>query len=194
MNDILSLLKNDERQRLIIRKLEKDQTLFHEGDLCEQIGILMKGQIAIISYLPDGRQIIYNRLREKEIFGNNLLFSSDPFYKGNIIAEEETQVALLSKDDLICILSRNKEFLEEYLKIQSDLGKKLNSRIRLLSLAGAEERFLLYMHEHRDLLTYASISDLAKDLYLSREALSRLLSRFEKEKRIIRERKTIRLL
>ena len=148
----------------------------------------------IVSYLPDGKQIIYNSLKEGDIFGNNLVFSSDPFYKGNIIAVQDSTVVLLKRDDLLNILEGNKEFMVEYLRIQSNFSKELNSRIRLLSLENAEDRFLYYMHIHKNKITYRSVSDLAGQLYLERETLSRLLSRFVKEKRIIRYDKTITLI
>ena len=82
----------------------------------------------------------------------------------------------------------------EYMKILSDQGKQLNTRIRLLSMSSAEERFFYYMHEHKRRITVSSISDLARDLFLTRETLSRLLSRLSEQKRILRDGKDIRLL
>ena len=82
----------------------------------------------------------------------------------------------------------------EYLKILSDQGKQLNAKIRLLSLASAQDRFIYYMYDHKKQITYTSLNDLAKDLYLSRETLSRLFSRMSSEKRIKKQGKTLRLL
>lgn len=192
--NIIDKLNSSERKLLRERKLSKGETLFYEDEKCECIGIIISGNVQILSYLPDGKQIIYNSLKEGEIFGNNLVFSSEPFYKGNIIATQETAVALLEKDDLLKILEGNKDFMVEYLKIQSNFSKELNNRIRLLSLESAEERFLYYLHTHKNRITYHSVSDLARQLYLERETLSRLISRFIKEKRIIRYDKTITLL
>ncbi|MBO4918708.1 MAG: Crp/Fnr family transcriptional regulator [Erysipelotrichaceae bacterium] len=191
---IIEKLNSDEKKLLRERKLSKGETLFYEDERCDCIGIIVSGSVQIVSYLPDGKQIIYNTLKEGEIFGNNLVFSSDPFYKGNIIAAQDTTVALLKRDDLLNILEGNKEFMVEYLRIQSNFSKELNSRIRLLSLENAEDRFLYYMHIHKNKITYRSVSDLAGQLYLERETLSRLLSRFVKEKRIIRYDKTITLI
>ena len=114
--NITDLLTENEKQYLLLRKLQKDETLFHEGDRCRQIGIILQGTIAIVSYLPDGEEIIYNRLSEDGIFGNNLLFSSDPCYKGNVIAQSnDTLIALILKEDLIRLLKDNEAFLSEYL-------------------------------------------------------------------------------
>ncbi len=192
--NIIEKLNSSERKLLRERKLSKGETLFYEDERCECIGIIVSGSVQIVSYLPDGKQIIYNSLKEGEIFGNNLIFSSEPFYKGNIIAVEETTVGLLERDDLLKILEGNKDFMVEYLKIQSNFSKELNNRIKLLSLESAEERFLYYMHTHKNRIAYRSVSDLARQLYLERETLSRLLSRFLKEKRIIRDDKTITLI
>ncbi|MBO7677987.1 MAG: Crp/Fnr family transcriptional regulator, partial [Erysipelotrichaceae bacterium] len=125
------------------------------------------------------------------IFGNNLIFSSEPYYKGDVIAEGKTLIGLIGKDDLIAILQNNSDFLKEYLKIQSDSSKALNNRIRLLSIQSAQDRFLFYMHEHKNRITYDSIEHLARKMYLSREALTRLLSRLQKNNSIIRENKVI---
>jgi CRP/FNR family transcriptional regulator len=194
MTNIIELLSSKEKNRLNIRKLTKGETLFHEDDLCEEIGILIRGKLLIASYLEDGREMIYNTIEEGMIFGNNLLFSSSPYYKGDITAETESELCLIRKADLLEILKNNEAFLLAYLKIQSDLGKALNQRIRLLSIASARERFLFYLHEQHGLLQYESITRLSKDLYLSREVLSRLISVLTKEKIIIKDNKTIRLL
>ena len=194
MNEILDLLKNVEQDLYSTVSLHKEETLFREGDLCEEIGIITQGEIAIISYLEDGSEIIYNRLGRGGIFGNNLVFSTEPYYKGNIIAQTDTSITLIKKQDLLHLLETNKEFMLEYMKILSDQGKQLNTRIRLLSMSSAEEKLFYYMHEHKRRITVSSISDLARDLFLTRETLSRLLSRLSEEKRILRDGKDIRLL
>ena len=188
---IIDLLSKEEKKHLIYRNLEKGAVLFHESDQCRYIGIICKGEVSIISYLDDGKEIIYNTIQQDGIFGNNLIFSSEPYYKGDIIADSDSIIVLISKNDLIDILQNNKEFFKEYLKIQSDSSKALNNRIRLLSIASAEERFRFYMHENRNRVAYDSIEHLARKMYLTRETLARLLSRLEKNSSIIRENKVI---
>ena len=191
--DILSLLNTDDRY-CQMKKLRKGETLFYENDLCHHIGIIKDGRLIITSFLENGRQIIYNRLHKGEMFGNNLVFSGDPRYKGDVIAEEDSEVYLIEKEDLLHLLQENEALLKEYLKIQADAGKDLHGKIRLLSFEAAEDRFNYWMHEHGGQIEITSISSLAEDLHLSRETLSRLLSRLEKENRIIRDGKTIGLL
>ncbi|MBO7677598.1 MAG: Crp/Fnr family transcriptional regulator [Erysipelotrichaceae bacterium] len=189
--NITELLTEKEKACLIYKDLKKDEVLFHEDDICEYVGIIMKGRVFIISYLSDGKEIIYNTLDKDQLFGNNLIFSSVPYYKGDIIAQSDSQIALIGKEDLLKILQNNKNFLKEYLKIQSDSSKILNDRIRLLSISSAEERFLYFMHENRNRVSYDSIEQLARQMYLARETLTRLLRRLESNNSIIRENKVI---
>ena len=60
-------------------ELKKNETLFRENEECKTIGIVINGEIKIVSYSFEGREIIYSINKENTIFGNNLIFSSLPF-------------------------------------------------------------------------------------------------------------------
>ena len=192
--NIIVLLNEKEKERLIFKELRKGETLFYENDCCGEIGIVKYGKLLITSYPENGNPIIYNRLKEDDMFGNNLLFSSQPFYKGDVIAESDSGIILIKKDVLIGFLEENTDFLLAYLQIQADSGKRLHSRIRLLSIDSAQERFITYLRENGNKITYSSVSDLADDLFIRRETLSRLLSKLIKNKVVIKDGKTVRLL
>lgn len=192
--NIIETLNIEERKQITIKNLEKDAILYRENDKCETVGIVIKGKVSIVTYLYNGNEVIYNVLGENEIFGNNLIFSSEPYYRGSIIADEDSKIALINKDVLIKLLKTNDNFMFEYLRQQSNFGKTLNNRIKLLSIDSAEERFYFYIHQYKNKISYTSVSNLAKLLYMKRETLSRLLSKLEKQKKIKRTKNTIKVL
>lgn len=192
--NILQTLNNSQLNRITYLKCEKDKVLFRENDICDAIGIVLKGQISIVTYFDNGKEVIFNTINQNEIFGNNLIFSSEPFFKGNIITNVDSEIALIKKNDLIYLLSKNNDFMVEYLKIQSNFAKQLNNKIKLLSIESAEERFYFYMYENQNRIEFSTVTDLAKKLYLSREALSRLLSKLVSEKKIKRNLNTIEII
>lgn len=192
--NVLNLLTKQQLEKVTIKSLEKGVTLFRENDECNCIGIVLEGEVSIVSYLNNGNEIIYNTVFPNGIFGNNLVFSSNPFYKGNIITSVDSRIALIYKDDLINLLKTNELFMIEYLKIQSNFSIELNNKIKMLSIDSAEERLYFYMHEHNKIVSYTSITELAKQLFLKRETLSRLLSKLVKEKKIIKKNNTISLI
>ena len=191
--NIFKLLKAEEKAECTKLSLEKEQILFHENDLCDVVGIVLSGQINIVSYTLSGQEIVYNQIKENGMFGNNLLFSSNPYYKGNVISAEKTTVVLIGKKTLLSILKNNRDFLIQYLQFNSDFSKSLNHQIKLLSFSNAEDRFLYYLQENGR-IKMLSVTELAKTLFLSREALSRLITRLVKEGKINRSGNIIELL
>ena len=181
MKTIFDLLNEKEKTLTRTFTLQKDEILFHEGDECFSIGIVKKGVISISSYSYQGVEMNYNTILEGGIFGNNLLFSSDPFYKGNVISKTLSEVVLIDKVALLNILQNNPLFLKEYLSIQSNFSKALNNKIKILSFNKARDRFLYYLSSHNNDVKYRSITSLAVELNLSREVLSRLISSLKKE-------------
>ena len=180
-NNILSLLTKEERTLLQVKTVNKGEVLFREGELCLEVSIVVSGQVKISSMHYSGSEVIFNVLENGEMFGNNLVFSDNPTYKGDVIALKDSTIVTINRTNLEEILQGNKEFLISYLNIQSNFGKKLNSTIKMLSFSSAEERFLFYLKENADEIKFESVTDLADILHLKRETLSRLLTKLEKE-------------
>lgn len=180
-NNILSLLSKEEQQLLEVKSVDRGTYLFREGELCSKVSIVVSGGVKIASIHYSGSEVVFNILDSREIFGNNLIFSDQPIYKGDVIAIKDSTIVLISKENLTKIMQSNKEFLIAYLNVQSNFGKKLNSTIKMLSMPSAEDRFMFYLHENKDEISYHTVADLADILNLKRETLSRLLTKLEKE-------------
>ena len=193
MNKLVNFItKNSgiECEEIVARK---NQTLFFEGDECKKVGLIISGKISIASYFSDGQEVIYNILGKGEMFGNNLIFSSEPFYRGDVVALEESTICYIRKENLFEALSSNPEFLELYLKQQSDFSKQLNFKIKLLTINNAKDRLTYYLTFNNKEIKYNSVTKLAKELYLKRETLSRTMYKMADEGLIEIDHKTIRL-
>ena len=189
-----NLLNPKEKEKLTIVDIKKDQLLFHENEVCVSVALVISGQIVIRSIDLNGKEIIYNIINEGGIFANNLLFSNDKRYKGDVLATQKSKVALLSEDNLIEILMNNEIFLRTYLSVQAENIKQINFMVKLLSLDSARERFIYYLEYHHRHIKIESITRLSKELSLTRETLSRLISSLIKEKIIIKEKQLVKLI
>lgn len=189
-----NLLSKEEKEKALIVDLKKDQLLFHENEICEYVALVISGQIEIKSYDLSGKEIVYNIINAGGIFANNLLFSNDKAFKGNVIATVDTSLALIDEQNLITILMNNEAFLRKYLSVQAQSMKQLNFMMKLLSFDSARDRFLYYLEYHHKMITIYSITQLSKELFLTRETLSRLISSLVKEGLIIKEKQLIKLV
>ena len=193
-NNILSSLTKQEQSLLEVKSLNKGQVLFREGELCSKVSIVVSGQVKISSMNYSGNEVIFNISENGDMFGNNLLFSDNPYYKGDVVALKDSIIVSIKRENLENILQCNKDFLISYLNIQSNFGKKLNSTIKLLSFSSAEDRLLFFLKENNKTIKYHSVTELADLLHLKRETLSRLLTKLEKENVVTRSPHSISLL
>lgn len=190
---LFDCLSEKEKKLGRVIPFNKGNILFHESDKCEYIGIVLNGEIQISSYSLSGQEIIYNTIKKDEMFGNNLLFSESPFYRGDVIGKADGEVILFNRQSILTILKNNDEFLMNYLKVCADFSKSLNASIKLLSLSSAEERLIFFLGNNSP-YRYKSVSSFAKTLYLSRETLSRLIYKKVKEGKVKKKGNTLYLL
>ena len=191
---ILNTLNKKEHQLVKGYQIEKGKIIYHEGETCETIGIIISGKVDVVSYSFKGHEVLINSLKASDIFGNNLIFSSEPTYRGDIIAKEKCVIAFINKENLIFLLQNNQEFLKLYLKTQSDFGKSLNARIQLLSFSNAEERLFYYASKTDNIIEYKNVTQLASILGVQRETLSRLLTSLTNRHLIKKEKGKISVL
>lgn len=188
MRNIIDTLNKQELNKIKFVNLKKDETLFHEDEICKFVGIVISGEIVVSSFSYNGDEIIYNIIHPSGMFGNNLIFSKEKKFKGNVIAQENSKIALIDENVLTYLLMNNELFLKEYLQIESEFTKSLNERIKLLSFSDAEERFFYFLFINNNKVEFKSISSLAATLSLARETLSRLISKLIKENKIIKSK------
>lgn len=193
MNIIPLLDRHPEIKRLPI-PFSREQILIEEGNECKGIYFVLKGEVKISSYSLGGREIIYNSLKAGMMFGNNLVFSSDRLFRGHVIGVEDGELIYIRKEDLLYLLQKDERFLVDYLSYQSDFGRGLNEKIKILGLDNAKERLLYYLSVHHGEKSFASITALAEELFLKRETLSRLLHSLEKEGIILLSPHKVKLL
>jgi len=185
---LLNVLTKKEHKLVKGYQVTKNSVIHHEGDTCESIGVIVSGKVDIVSYSFQGKELVLNSLKAGEIFGNNLIFSSEPIYKGDVIAKEKCVIAFINKENLLFLLQNNKDFLELYLKAQSDFGKSLNARIQLLSFTNAEERLQYYASKNDNVIVFKNVTTLAAQIGIQRETLSRLLTSLVKRHLIKKEK------
>ena len=86
-NNILQTLTKDEQKLLEVKSFNRGEFLFREGQLCNQVAIVVSGQVKISSMNYSGSEVIFNVLEKDEMFGNNLIFSDNPTYKGDVVVQ-----------------------------------------------------------------------------------------------------------
>ena len=97
-------------------KFKKGQMLLHEGEKSETLFIVHKGQVKVSKYTMDGKEQILYILTSGEFFGELHLFNSEEANNFSVCAIEDTEVCLITKDDIDRIMEANPEISIKLLK------------------------------------------------------------------------------
>lgn len=177
----------------------KNQIIFSEGEKCTKIGIIIEGEITISTITHLEKEETFTIVKKGDIFGNSLIFSSSPYYLGDIIANQKTTICFINKDDLIKELSNDPILLESYINTISDKAIRIKQQNKLLAHKNIRDRILYYFtlqskKQNSTIIKLPSITKLSTELSLPRPSVSRELSKMEDDKLIIRKLKLCKLL
>lgn len=178
--NILNLLNQNEKEKISYLNLKQNQILFHEGEECKSIFIIIEGQITILNYSLNGNEEIISILNKNDVFANALIFSNNNYYLGEIIATKPTKLAIINKNELLFFLQNNKSFLECYINLIAEKTIKFTIKTKLLSHKNIRSRILYYL-EINNYSIKKNISFLAKELVLPRPSVSREISKMINE-------------
>jgi len=182
----------------IKKKLVKGEVIYNQGEKCKVLTILVKGKLEIVKYFSNGKEQKIGTINSKEMFGGVLLFNED-VYPANIIAEEDSEIFKISKENLL-ILFENKEFLTSFLKEMSKKMVNLSNLIEILSYSKMVERvarYILILYEKSNgvkIINIKTKSEIAKQLGSSREVVSRAFKKLKEKNVIVEHKNNIEIL
>lgn len=177
--------------------LKKGEILHEPNELIEKLSILKSGSLKVVKYLTTGKEVLINNIKSGQIFGETLLFVNEK-YPAYIIAEEDSVVIEINQEELL-VLMKNEEFLIEYLKNISKKILNITQKLEIFSMKDAKQRvarYLLSLYEKNGKIISMKVSkvNISKELGLTRETVSRILSTFIKEEIVDVEKNCIKIL
>ena len=172
--------------------------IYHEHDVCDRIGIVLKGKIKMTHYTFQGEERVLATLRKDDIFGDFLINSSRPYYPGDLVALEDSEISFINHQQLESLLSGHSEFRNYFLNQLSEKALHFNLHNKILMQSGLREKINMWMsYQDCDDLGRVPISskeDLANQLNVARPSLSRELSHMKRDGLIDYDRDFIYIL
>ena len=156
-----------------------------EGEKCNEIGLILRGEIDMIHYTESGTMTKLASLKAGDFFGDVLIFSDMPFYIGHLIASTDVEIAYLSKENLETLIDRDKTFRNAFIENIAHKASLFNIRNKLFQQPTLEDKILFYLdHEalkqEGEFVEIPSIKEWAMELNVARPSLSRSISHLEK--------------
>ena len=175
---------------------ERGEVLFSEGEECTGVGLIIKGEIKISIVTDSDHEEAISFIKQDEMFGNNLVFSSSPFYLGDVIGEKKGQMAFFKKEEIIKILQIDQIILTYFLRQISDKAIAIKLQNKMLAHKNIRDRIMFYLLQEAKRQKSKSVfiknyTTLAIILSLPRPSLARELTKMDQDGLIIKNKHTI---
>jgi CRP/FNR family cyclic AMP-dependent transcriptional regulator len=191
----LSCLNDEEiiilRNVIIERQFVKDQVILREEDTPNYLYFIYAGKVKIVQSNSDGKEKVIAVHQQGDFFGEMAILDgrTEP---ATVVAMEHTRIGLLSGETFHKHFMCNNKILREIVLLLCSRLRDAWSMAKVMSFADAEHRVravLKYMGERfgvqdprgtiiRFRLTHVAIAGFAS---LSRETVTRIIKRLEKE-------------
>ena len=186
-DEIILLLKNFNAE---IRDYTKSSIIIDTFDFVDSIYIILCGRVEVSKIYEDSHKNIVNILTDGDIFAEAILFSSVPKSPISVISLSDSKILKIKA--LTSILDSNiaylkNIFIENLLKIISDKNKFLSLKNDILSQKSLRQKIIMYfkylskIQNTREVTIPYNRDKLAEFISADRSALSRELSRLDKE-------------
>ena len=195
-----NFLNMQEKKEIIkhsnIKKYKKDSMIFNNSNECLGMTKVISGKIKVYIMSDEGREINLFEIKSNEccVISASCIINKNNF-KTNIIAEEDTDIIIINNKTLKDIIKDNihvRCFVYELMNNKMSMILTLMQNMLFNDLTKRLSDFLMEIYE-RDNDTEIKITqeEIAKNIGSSREGVSRMLKKFEKEDLIVLSRKKI---
>ena len=171
------------------------QIIFQQGETADSIYFLIDGQIRLASFTEE-RIINHYLVSAGESFAETALFADRYFCTA--IADLSSRLAKIDKNIFRQAIANKPDLAHLYMNQLTARFQTVKTLLELRSIRSARERILQYLirqvePNNRTVILQRSLKNLAIELGLSAEALSRNLSRLQTEGVISRKQRSITL-
>ena len=193
--EIKTLLSNIDYKLVSYRK---NCLLFSTGSHAEFLGIVLSGSVAVQKNFPDGKTVTVLNLTTPKVFGEFIIFSKKQLYPVDIIAAENCQVLLISKQNLLKLLTSDTQMLSCFLESAANRLLVLHEKIEILSLGSISKKIAYFLLKELTRQKSTVVVKLpfsktawAEQMNISRPALSRELRKLSLSGLLSFDKKTV---
>lgn len=165
-----------------IQNYNSGDTVAIEGESCDNLGIILTGNIEIHKSFASGKLVTINHFEAGNIFGEALVFSGKHQYPATIISSTPSYIMFVSRDDIVKLMTLDTRILNNFMGVLSNRILMLNQRLTNLTLDTLRKKVsnIILIEYNKQKSKYITLpysrKKMAEMLNIPRPSLSRELS------------------
>lgn len=151
----------------------KGDIIAMQGYACRNIYLLCDGSAYAKMTSEEGKELTLDTLNAPDVLASSFIFSTKGIFPVTIIAADECDIWVLSKNCILNIIKEDRTVMQNYLKVISDHSMFLSNRIAEFALQTLSTRIISYIDVNGAL---NNLQEAAFILGVARPSLSRAIS------------------
>jgi len=175
----------DERENFVkelkikTKSYKKGECVARQGNTVTALYIILKGSVKAEMISESGSVLNIETIHAPNPLAPAFLFAEDNHFPVDVVALEDVEIILISKDTIIKQLFCNEAFLQGFMKFNSNRVQFLSERLKLLStktIKGKLAQYILARTTNMSFTMNMNQTTLAEYFGVTRPSLSRSIS------------------
>jgi CRP-like cAMP-binding protein len=182
-----------------IKNYRKKEIVFHQGDTCDALYIVMTGSVKTEMITESGNLMPIETIHAPRPLAPAFIFSDRNQFPVEVTAITTVEILRISKTEVMRLMTLKPDFMQQFMTHNANRTQFLTQRMQLLSIKtikGKIAHLLLEKHQS-DGLTFTlskNQTELAEYFGVARPSLSRSLSEMIEEKIISFDKNKYKIL
>jgi CRP-like cAMP-binding protein len=161
------------------KSFKKGEWIAQQGDTVKALYILLKGSAKAEMLSESGTVLNIETIHAPNPLAPAFLFAENNKFPVDVVALDDVEIVLISKESIIKQFARNEKFLHEFMKFNSNRAQFLSERLKLFSTKTIKGKLSQYILARTNNLCFTmdmNQTTLAEYFGVTRPSLSRSLS------------------
>jgi len=185
-----------------LRSYKKKEVIYHEGDYANYLYFISKGKVKCTKTDIYGKDFMYDMHDAGEFIGYMDLLEEGEYHE-TTTAMENTEVAVIPKQDFLTLIQKNRDVATKFIKMLSGNVQDREKRMLQLAYASVRERLACTLLQLNNKESFNNSSptnliisreDLASIVGTAKESLIRTLSNLKKDGLVDTDGQEIKIL
>ncbi|MDR2511004.1 MAG: Crp/Fnr family transcriptional regulator [Bacteroidales bacterium] len=167
-----------------IKNIKKGDYIANQNDEIRELHILLKGSVKAEMISGAGTVLYIETIIAPSLLAHAFLFASPNRFPVDVIAIEECEEMLITKQSIMKYMSENEYFMQEFMSLNANKTKFLSERLQYVPLKTIKGKLAMYILQQAKGLTFVfdkNQTQLAEYFGVERPSLARSLSEMQKD-------------
>ena len=193
--DLFEYIENNEVIELLnctgikTKVFKKGAVILKTGKPIDYLGVMLSGKAEIIKNDFSGAEIVIEKLKTNDIFGHNIVCCGIKNSPVSVIAVENCEVVFIPFEKVVTpcqkLCKYHIQLIKNVMKMISEKNNLLNDKIDIIGQRKIRDKILAFLENYKKEESVFTIpysrEEMAKFLCTDRSAMSRELSKMQKE-------------